>query len=359
MERVLASKTNWLANHGYGITIVTTDQRGRQSYFPFHPSVKFIDIGINYDENNGRSFLNKALKFPIKHFRHRHRLTRVLKQEHADVVVCMFNNDVSFVYKIKDGSRKVLEIHFSKQKKLQYERHGFWRLADVWRTRQEEKYVRRYDCFVVLTQEDKELWGNMSNITVIPNARTICTLKRAELLQKRVLAVGRLEWQKGFDRLLDIWSQVSARIKGWELIIVGNGSLHGTLQKQIDSLGIGDSVSLQGSVKDMHAYYLNASIMVMTSRYEGLGMVLVEAQAFGLPTVAFACQCGPRDIITDGRDGYLVEDRDEALFAQRLITLMNDEGLRRQMGAAAIEASKRFSEEHIMQQWDTLFRSLS
>lgn len=365
MERVLANKVNWLATHGYEVGVITTDQRGREPYFRMHPSVKMTDLGINYDENNGR-LLKKVFSYPLKQRRHRRRLNRQLQEWKADIVVCMFNNDVSFVWKIKDGSHKVLEVHFSKNKKLQYRRKGLWALADRWRTRREEKIVSHYERFVVLTHEDKSLWDsrlsssrslNTSSI-VIPNALSFEPSQKADLRQQRVLAIGRYDYQKGFDTLLNIWKRVTCstvHVDGWVLDIVGDGPLRPELQKQLEGLGLQDSVRLLKPTDDIQNMYQQSSVVVMTSHYEGLPMVLIEAQSFGLPIVAFACQCGPRDIITDGVDGYLIEGRDEAAFADRLLTLMQNEGLRRQMGIAAAKASQRFTEENIMQQWENIF----
>ena len=366
MERVLTNKANWLAAHGYKVVIVTTDQRGRAPYFTLDSSIKTYDLGINYDENNGRSFLHKALHFPVKQWRHRRRLATLLKQLKADIVVCMFNNDVSFVYKIKDGSRKILEAHFSKNKKLQYGRKGLWALADRWRTWREERIVRKYNRFVVLTHEDKALWGDLPNICVIPNARTFETSLQADLTQHRVLAVGRLDYQKGFDRLIEIWTRVKRSpspappVGGrdyWQLDIVGCGPLRDELQKQINSHGLQDSVHILAPRTDILSEYLRSSIFAMTSRYEGLPMVLIEAQTVGLPIVAFACPCGPRDIITNDVNGFLIPDDDEKLFAERLTTLMSNEILRQRMGKAAVINSKAYSEERIMQQWQEIFKS--
>ena len=376
MERVLSNKANWFAARGYEVVIVTTDQRGRVPYFSLHPDIHTYDLGINYDETNGRSFLRKAVAFTWKQWRHLRRLTALLQKLKADVVVCMFNNDVSFVYKIHDASRKILEAHFSKHKKLQYCRRGFWRLADCWRTWREERIVRHYDRFVVLTGEDKELWGNMPNICVIPNARTFNSEQKAELTQKRVLAIGRLDYQKGFDRLIEIWGKVQGalrfaqaqaeqggqevqgvqRVQGWQLNIVGDGLLREELQRQIERLGLQDTVHILPPTSDIKSVYLRSSILVMTSRYEGLPMVLIEAQTYGLPIVAYACPCGPRDIINDGVDGFLIPDDDEVCFAERLTTLMSDNVLRYRMGAEAMKASERFNEERIMQQWESILK---
>lgn len=357
MERAMTGKANWLARHGYEVSVVTTDQRRRRPYFPLDKRIRTYDLDINYDETNG-SLIRKLATFTFKQARHRKRLTCLLQQLKADVVICMFNNDVSFVHKIQDGSRKVLEIHFSKNKKLQYGRHGLWALADRWRTWREEKLVRKYDRFVVLTHEDAALWGNMPNICVIPNARTFSPDRQADLTRKQVLAIGRYDYQKGFDRLIDIWAKVQefggARVQGWQLNIVGDGPLRQQLQQQINRLGLSDSVHLLRPTSDIQSLYLLSSVFVLTSRYEGLPMVLLEAQACGLPIVAYACQCGPRDIITDGTDGFLIAEQQETLFAQQLSTLMQDPALRQRMGEAARQSSLRFSEDCIMKQWESL-----
>ena len=362
MERVLSNKANWLARHGYDITIVTTDQRGRAPYFALDGRIATRDLDINYDADNGR-LVSKLLRFPLRQWRHKKRLEAMLQQLRPDVTVCMFNNDVSFVHRLKDGSRKVLEIHFSKNKKLQYGRRGLWAVIDRWRTQREERLVHRYDHFVVLTHEDKALWEHgsspsakrQSDITVIPNARTFVPQRQSALTEKRVVAIGRYDYQKDFDTLLYIWHRLGDRRRGWTLDIIGDGPLRSEMEWQLQQWHLTDSVRLLRPTDDIEAVYREASILAMTSRYEGLPMVLLEAQACGLPIVAFACQCGPRDVITDGTDGFLIEGRDERLFADRLCTLMTDDALRRQMGAAAAQSSERFSEERIMQQWQKLF----
>ena len=199
------------------------------------------------------------------------------------------------------------------------------------------------------------MWGDLSNIIVIPNPRPFEPSDFADLSQRRVLAVGRLDYQKGFDRLIDIWARVQRR-QGWTLDIVGDGPLRDQLSEMIKKLGLTESIRLIGAVSDIRPYYLRSSIVAMTSRYEGLPMVLLEAQAFGLPMVAFACHCGPRDVITDGTDGFLIPESDETLFAERLVQLMASENLRFSMGSQARKASERFSEERIMQQWEGVLR---
>lgn len=355
MERVLANKANWLVAHGHEVIIVTTDQRGESPYFPLDARIKCYDLAINYEENNGKSFLNKLIHYPFKQWKHKVRLTALLKELRPDIVISMFCNDASFIPSIKDGSKKILEIHFSRFKRLQYGRKGLWRLADWWRYKTDARVVSRFDKFVVLTHEDKEYWGNLRNMCVIPNARTFEVNQPATLEAKKVVAVGRLNHQKGFDRLINAWSIVDNVVSGWKLQIVGDGELREQLQYNIRELGLSNQINIGRAEKDMVSVYKDASILAMSSRYEGLPMVLLEAQAAGLPIVSFDCKCGPKDVIENGVDGFLVEDGDIEQLAQKLVVLMQDANLRKQMGSAAYAHSERYSEERIMKQWTDLF----
>lgn len=364
MERVLANKANWLASRGYDVLIVTTDQRGREPAFRLDPSIRSVDLGINYEENNGGGFLNKVLHYPFKQWRHRRRLSALLKAEKADVVVSMFCNDAAFLPSIKDGSRKVLEIHFSRFKRLQYGRKGLWALADRFRSRNDLRVVLRFDSFVVLTQEDRGYWeadAALPNICVIPNARTFVPAVSSDSPDTAssagtVLAAGRYNAQKAFDRLIEVWKTVAPKAPGWKLRIAGDGELRQALQQQIDTAGLHDSVILGKAEGDIRDLYAAADIYALTSLYEGLPMVLLEAQASGLPIVAMACKCGPRDVVTDGEDGFLVPEGDNAAMADKLLELINDPALRHRMGAAALRASDRFDEAAVMQRWTALFR---
>ena len=358
MERVLANKANYLTGHGYEVVIVTTDQRGLPPFFPLDGQIRCIDLGINYEENNGKPFANKLLHYPLKQYRHKKRLAAILEQEKPDVTISMICNDAGFITRINDGSKKVLEIHFSKFKRLQYNRKGLWRLADLWRSRQDEKTVRRFDKFVVLTEEDKGYWGNLPNITVIPNANTFATSQAAALENKKVIAIGRYTYQKGFERLIEAWNILSPGFPGWKLDIIGNGEERDKLQDLIHAYHLDGQVTLVSPTKSIDKVYLDASLLAMSSRYEGLPMVLLAAQAFGLPIVSFACKCGPKDIVANGETGFLVEENDIEGLARQLVKVMKDKNLRKQMGRKAKEASLRYAEDAVMAKWTALFDSL-
>ena len=312
MERVLTNKANYLTNHGYEVVIVTTDQQGKSPFFPLDERIRCIDLGINYEENNGKSFANKLFHYPFKQYLHKKRLTAVLKQEKPDITLSMFCNDAEFITHIHDGSKKILEIHFSKFKRLQYGRKGLWRWADLWRSRQDE------------------------------NA-------------KKVIAIGRYTYQKGFERLIEAWRMISPQFPEWKLDIIGDGEERETLQCLIYHYGLEKTITLFKPMKEIAQAYCGASLLVLTSRYEGLPMVLLEAQTFGLPIVAFQCKCGPKDIVEEGKTGFLVEEGNIREFAQKMALVMSDEELRKQMGRNAQTASLRYKEDSIMEKWMKLF----
>ena len=355
MERVLALKANWLAAHGHEVVIVTTDQRGEQPFFPLDPRIRCIDLGINYEANNGKSFANKLIHYPGKQRRHRRRLTQLLAEERPDVTVSMFCNDVSFIAEIPFGGRKVLEIHFSKFKRLQYGRKGLWRLADRWQTRQDEKRVKRFHRFVVLTEQDRQFWGNLPNIAVIPNPNSYEPTALAPLTSHRAIAVGRYTHQKGFDRLIEAWQVIAAKAPDWKLSIIGDGVDRAKLQRMIAERGLTGCVVLRQPTKAIDKEYLGASLLLMTSRYEGFPLALAEAQSFGVPAVSVDCKCGPREIIRDGVTGFVVAEGNTEAFAEHALQLMTDDALRHRMGEAAAVAARRFTIDAIMAQWLSVF----
>ena len=355
MEKVLADKANWLAAHGYDIVIATTDQRGQAPAFAMDPAIRMVDLGIDYEVTNGANFLKKAAAFPLKKWKHRRRLTKLLMTEKPDITVSMFCNDAGFLPKIKDGSKKVLEVHFSRFKRLQYGRKGLWRMADKFLSDRDLQYTRAFDRFVVLTAEDKGYWGDLPNMVVIPNG--VARKHPVPLEAHTVIAVGRYSFQKALDRLVTAWSKIEDR-GDWKLRLVGDGECREELFALVNELGLVDSVELTGVQKDMEAVYDNASILALSSRYEGLPMVLLEAQAYGIPAVSFACQCGPKDVIVDGVSGRLVREGDVEGLARALDELIHDPETIHKMGAAAWDAAARWEPETIMQQWDNLFKGL-
>ena len=358
MERVLANKVNWLAANGHDVTVITTDQLGKEPFYPIDSRVRCIDLGINYEENNGGGLADKLLHFPAKQRRHKRALRRALAEIKPDITVSMFNNDAPIVASLKEAGKRVLEVHFSRDKRLQFRRSGLWALIDRFRNWQDGRTASRFDRFVVLTEEDKPCWGNLSNICVIPNSSPFKVDTPNALDSKIVFSAGRLGFQKGYERLIEAWSIAVKDCPGWQLVIAGEGEDKERLQQLIADLGVQDSVRLIGATRDIERCYRNASAVALSSRFECLPMILIEAQSFGLPIAAFACKCGPKDIVTEGVDGFLAPEGDIPALAQALHKLMSDDPLRHRLGSAAFASSHRYDENVVMSTWENLFTDL-
>lgn len=362
MERVLVNKVTYLVERlHWDISIVTTDQKGRPSFYPLPAGVRVTDLGINYSDDNVKSVTGKILGYLQKRRRHKRLLTSLLEREKPDIVVSLYPSESSFIPDIKDGSKKVLELHFCKYFRLQYGRKGLLGMIDKWRTHQDERIVRRFDKFVVLTNEDKEYWGNLHNIEVIPNAAMNMGGHFSDVANHRVIAVGRLDYQKGFDRLIQAWCYIQrdGRYQDWHLDIFGQGEWHEMLENMISERNLNDSIRLNNPTNQIGREYAQSSLIVMTSNYEGFGMVLVEAMACGVPAVAFDCKCGPRDIISDGENGLLVPNGDIPGLAGAMMKLMGDYELRRRMSVKARQVVDTYSEKAVMDKWVRLFTSLA
>ena len=362
MERVLVNKVTYLVEKlHWDISIVTTDQKGRPSFYPLPAGVRVTDLGINYSDDNVKSVTGKILGYLQKRRRHKRLLTSLLEREKPDIVVSLYPSESSFIPDIKDGSKKVLELHFCKYFRLQYGRKGLLGIIDKWRTHQDERIVRKFDKFVVLTNEDKEYWGNLHNIEVIPNAAMNIGGHFSDVTNHRVIAVGRLDYQKGFDRLIQAWEYInkSGLYSDWRLDIFGQGEWKEMLQEMVQAKNLSVSVHLNSPVKTIGEEYVNSSLLVMSSNYEGFPMVMIESMAIGLPVVAFDFKCGPRDIISDGENGLLVSNGDIPGLAGAMMKLMGDYELRRRMSVKARQVVDTYSEKAVMDKWVRLFTSLA
>ncbi len=363
MERVLLNKVRYFVEQkGWEIVIVTTDQHNRPTFYPLPEGVRMVDLGINYSDDNRRSPLGKIVGYLKRRRRHRRNLAALLNAERPDITVSLFPCESSFIPSLKDGSKKVLEIHYSKFFRLQYGRHGLLRLIDRLRTRSDEKLAQHFDRFVVLTREDRDYWPKMANIEVIPNAALFRPASTADLTAKHVVAVGRLDHQKGFDRMLNVWAellQTHPDLSDWTLDIYGQGEWHDNLMLQAERLGIASSVVLHAPTKDIEKVYTSSAFLLMTSRYEGFPMVMIEAMACGLPVISYNFKTGPRDIIHPGENGYFVTDGDSSALVAAMANLMNDLPLRQRLGKNALRVRDTFSEASVMDKWTRLFEDLA
>jgi glycosyltransferase involved in cell wall biosynthesis len=222
----------------------------------------------------------------------------------------------------------------------------------------------RLDALAVLTDQDRAeyeaaLDGSAPPMWRIPNTVREIEPPQADLAATRIFAAGRLTGQKGYDMLIPAFAPVARAHPEWELKLCGHGHAETRLRGLIDDLGLHDQVTLAGPTDDVPGEMAQASIYVLSSRFEGFPLVLLEAMSKGMAVVAFDCPTGPADIIDDHRNGLLVPAKDVDALGAALMEMVEDEQLRRRCGAAAIETARDYTMAAVGPRWDALLQSLA
>lgn len=358
IQHVTLAKAGALAeiNHNT-VWIVYADDSGKLC-FPLSVKVHTINLGINYYEDDWKSPWHVLKGIFIKRRKHKSALKKVLAEIMPDVVISVGQSEKNLVPSIQGKWVTVREFHFVRNYRTLHARSLFDRILAWGGDCLDRLVLKRYDGLVILTQEDKEKnWRGWNNVSVIPNPVQLSTVK-SSLSAKRLLAIGRLVYQKNFASLIRAFSIVAKRFPEWSLDIFGEGNERGDLISLIESLHLSDSVHLAGNQSNIKEHLPDYSLFTLSSKSEGFGLVLIEAMSGGLPVISYACPCGPKDIIRDGIDGFLVPPGDETMLAERICQLIEDESLRRKMGAAAQERAKEFSLEKVIPMWTSLFEEL-
>jgi glycosyltransferase involved in cell wall biosynthesis len=220
------------------------------------------------------------------------------------------------------------------------------------------------DAYVVLTNADaadyrRDLPDMTTRVEVIRNALPWpVPATAAPLDSKVVVAAGRLEKEKGFDRLIDAFATLAPEHPDWRMHLHGEGKREPHLRTRIHLLGLDDQVFLRGHTEDFQQVLASASVFAMTSRAEGFPMVLIEAMSAGVPLVAMDCPRGPGEIVDDGKNGFLVRDGDLPGFAQALRTLVEQDDVRQRCGRQAQQDAQRYEPDAITAEWLALLDSL-
>lgn len=362
VERVLTLKANYFAEQfGYDITIILTEGKDKPFFYPLSKKVNVVNLNIGFEELWNCSFIRKIFVYIRKQHQFKKKLTAELLKIRPDITISLLRREINFINDIKDGSLKIGELHVNRANYRNFEENDTncfkSMFAKLWMNNL-VGHLRKLDKFVVLTEEDKHQWKELCNVKVIPDPLSFPSDKKNLLSQKRVIAVGRYVYQKGFDLLLMVWSKIEKLYPDWELAIYGQGNRE-PYDEIIDNMSINrNRCHLYGPSDDIKAEYLNSSIFVLSSRFEGFGMVLLEAMACGLPCISFACPCGPRDIISNGQDGYLVPNGDVNLLADKLSWLMSHPNKIPELSVEAVKKSSYYSIDHLALKWKSLFESI-
>ena len=362
VERVVTVKANYFVDVlGYDVTIIVTEGKGRSSFFPLSDRVHVVNFELGFEELWNVAFCKKTYLYLKKIRKYKRLLRAELLRIRPDITISTLRREINFINDIKDGSKKIGELHVNRAnyRNFKGEKSNFVMnlFAKFW-SKQLLDNLKKLDGFVVLTEKDKEAWTELDQVEVIPDPIPFVPTTFSQLTEKRVLAVTRYSYEKGIDLLLEAWAQVEKQTEEWRLDVYGNGDTT-AFNALIDKLGIDrNRCQLHGYTCDVEKEYTNSSIFVCSSRFEGFGMVIVEAMACGLPVVSFDCPWGPRSIINDHEYGILVEKDNPTALAQGILSLVNDAALRMTLSGAAKRNVQSYKMEYIAAQWNRLFEDI-
>ncbi len=354
-ERVTANLANHFAEKGWQVTMVTMASE-EQDFYPLHPSVERIAIDMASMSGNPLIGLWRNLR-RLAHLR------SILRRTDPDIAQGMMTTaNILLAYAAWGlprpcliGSERVHPPQFPLDGRWEaLRRHAYGKLAAMTTmTRESARWLETHTATCRVSVIPNPVCWPLPVLAPSLWPDTICPPGRHVLL-----AVGRLERQKGFDCLIEAFSMLAPTHADWDLVVLGEGSQRSALREQKQQAGLETRVHLPGKVGNVGEWYARADIYAMSSRFEGFPNTLVEAQAYGLPAVSFDCDSGPRDILRDQVDGLLVPPGDVIALAAALDRLMGNAELRASFAARAIEVRERFSMERIAGLWQALFEDV-
>ena len=358
VERIMTQKINYLAESGHDISLLTTDQNNQPLSFPISKNVHYISINAPIPSRTDYSFLKWLSSFYNARSVFSKVINSVVNEELPDIIICTtYSFDVlDLLTSIchKKHIKLIIESHIQlknvfMQPKLAYNNilSFYGKIHDNYILH----HIRKASLLVCLTNEDMKSWKkfHINNVYVIPNMITIRPPKTIDYSIKRVIAVGRYSDQKGFDMLIKAWGKLSLKYNDWHLYIFGNED-RAPYEEMAKTEKCQDTCHCMPVTDDIASEYGKSSIFVMSSRYEGMPLALIEAMSSGLACVSFNCPNGPSDIINDGIDGFLAKNGDIDDLATKIEYLICNESLRCQIGIRAKQDIERYSPDAIMQQ---------
>lgn len=362
IQTVTITKANALSKiEGNEVWIIVTDNK-REPIENIEKNVHLIDLDINYYEDDYKSKWHILKGIFIKRKQHKNKLRNILNDIGPDIIVSTGTSEKFFLPNIKINSNPqfIREIHFTRNYRSLNARNLFEKIsAKIGDFIDYKLSINRYNSIVVLTEQDKnENWENNKKIIAIPNPIKSLPYKTSTIENKKVIAAGRLTHQKNFASLIRSWNSVVNNHPDWSLEIYGDGAEYNNLLTLISNLKLEKHVFLKGHSYNILEEMANASIFTLTSTFEGFGLVIVEAMSCGLPVISYNCPCGPKDIISDETDGFLVPLNDEQCLAEKINLLIENEALRKQMSKAALIKSQKFTAKEVISLWMNLFNTL-
>lgn len=367
-ERVMADKMNYLAEKGNEIILITSEQGEHAFAYPLHRNISHIDLNTRFFTISNQSLVKKTISLYLMRRQFIKRLTIIVNNLRPDIITSTIVpiKNIRLITQVCKSANipLILESHLAYKASIKQNDYAsntpkriIAKLFDKWNLRP----IRYCSRLITLTKGDADNWHKYcKSVIAIPNPVTYIpdTTNDIPKIPKRIIAVGRLHSQKGFDLLIKAFSLIASEIPEWHIDIYGNGTDKETLMKLIHERGLDARINLKGETDDIYNEYKKSQFFVLSSRYEGFGLVLIEAMSCGIPCVSFKCDYGPEDIITDGVDGILVEDGDIEDLAKKILLMATNEGKRMDMGMEARNKVMLFDKNVIMPTWIKLFESI-
>ena len=343
LERVLSVKASFLAdNYSYEVHILVLNNMHQNGFYEFSNKIKFHSIKV---DGNPLQYLQA----------YRKGIQLLVDDIQPDIIsVCDDGLKAFFIPQfLRTRAKLMYERHVSKLIEAREGQRFFKKLMIRSNWILMEKLGQSFSKFIVLTEGNKNEWPSLPNLEVISNPLSFYPEQSSLLDSKTVICVGKISYQKGQDLLVKAWESVFAKHPDWQLHLYGKENI-----EVLDTNVLDKNILHFPPVKDIEKKYLKSSIYVMSSRFEGFGMVLIEAMACGVPCVSFDCDYGPSDIISTGNDGFVVEKANTNQLAEKIILLIENSDLRQAMGQQAKQNVIAYAPSIIAEKWHQLFISL-
>ena len=356
LERVISNKVSALLNYPeIDIHICTVNQKDNNVVYNLdHKNITLHDLGVNYNRDISYFSKENLSKIPG----HLIKINKTITKLKPDVIiVCNYTPDFYILPLIKKKALLIKEFHSSRYEYFSSRKLSKGFLKKIY-DKLSDLFVANYDHIIVLNDDEKKFF-NCSNVEIIPNFIIERTSEKAELLNKRAIAAGRLAPVKRFDELINIWSELIVDRPDWELHIYGDGEKEYIeyLKELILDKNLSNHVFLMGSTNILKDKMLQSSLYLMTSRTECFPMVLLESMEVGLPIISYDCPTGPKNIISNNVDGILVQNNNLNSFKKALILLIDNYKIRTNIAKQAQETVKKYYSENIINIWIKLYRT--
>lgn len=368
MERVLTEKVNYLSNlDGFNITIVTTDMMENEvPFFQLSGHVNLVRLSLNYKNIFGLNFFSKIEKTISLNKIYKKKIADIVSEHEIDICISMGGKELEFLGDLKLPCKTIYELHFNKDFRSSFlkannKKNLIWKFWGWMRDYQHIHQAKKFDQLVVLTDVNLIAWqGEVNSVIKIVNPSPLSNPSNEKplLSRKRAIAIGKLDRQKGFDLLIEAWDIVHKNRPEWKLDIYGVGELESQLKNKIKSLNLQSIIELKGLLHNVKYEMNQSAFYLLSSRFEGLPMVLIESITCGLPIVAFDCPTGPREIINNNDCGVLIKNGDVNALANGIIYMIDNPNLLYEMSDNALAKSKNYHIDNIMNQWIKLFNQL-